>query len=237
MSVLVLWLSIGGSGDAWWKPFSDPGAAGPVESGREALGSLRAPWYDDTKDSTARFLPEPPPKPSEPWFDFQSPGRAILGRALLYLLLAVLLAALIVFLVYNFPRWKKRPAATARIEEEGLEDVFDALPIKVRRASDFLAEAERCVRAGDYERAILYYYSHQLLALDRAGAIRLAAGKTNGQYLREVAAGAADLAGGMRVSARLFEESFFGGRSIDRRVFEAIWAERDAFDRRLEARA
>ena len=40
-------------------------------------------------------------------------------------------------------------------------------------------------KRGNFNQAIIYYYSYQLVTLDRRQVIRLAKGKTNRQYLRE----------------------------------------------------
>ena len=52
--------------------------------------------------------------------------------------------------------------------------------------ADYLDEAQRLYRNGDYAQAIIYLFSHQLLQLDRRHWLRLVKGKTNRQYLREV---------------------------------------------------
>ena len=51
---------------------------------------------------------------------------------------------------------------------------------------DLLAEARRHYQAGNYGAAIVYLFSFQLVQLDQRQIIRLAKGKTNRQYLREV---------------------------------------------------
>ena len=72
-------------------------------------------------------------------------------------------------------------------EPAGGADRVESLPLAVdARRLDLLAEAQRCRERGDYGRAIIFLFSHQLLQLDKHGRIRLARGKTNRQYLREI---------------------------------------------------
>jgi hypothetical protein len=94
---------------------------------------------------------------------------------------------------------------------------------------DLLAEARRHYEAGNYGAAIVYLFSFQLVQLDRRQIIRLARGKTNRQYLREV---------GPRISLRklveqtmvAFEDVFFGNRQLRRDRFESCWARLEEFE-------
>ena len=51
------------------------------------------------------------------------------------------------------------------------------------RKAGLLEEARRSYEEGDYNTAIVYLYSYQLVKLDQNQWIRLAKGKTNRQYL------------------------------------------------------
>jgi hypothetical protein len=66
--------------------------------------------------------------------------------------------------------------------------------------------------------------------LDRGQAIRLAKGKTNRQYLRELTP-KPDLKGLVEQSMLAFEDVFFGGRALDRSRFEDCWRRLPEFDR------
>ena len=93
--------------------------------------------------------------------------------------------------------------------------------------------AQRQYENGNFAEAIIYYYSHQLVQLDRCQLIRLTKGKTNRQYLREIAerAGLFDL---LTQSVQMFEDVFFGHHALNRERFEAVWRRQDQFDSLLE---
>ena len=66
-------------------------------------------------------------------------------------------------------------------------DRVEALPFRVpRQATDLLSEARRQYEKGNYNEAIVYLFSHQLVELDRQHLIHLARGKTNRQLVREL---------------------------------------------------
>jgi hypothetical protein len=106
------------------------------------------------------------------------------------------------------------PSAVDRLEE---------LPFTLEQpADDLLTAARRAAEQGDYDRAIIFLYSHQLLELDRREAIRLTKGKTNRQYLRELRLrpGLAPL---LATSMVAFEEVYFGGHALGQERFEVCW--------------
>ena len=116
-------------------------------------------------------------------------------------------------------------------------DRLESLPFASRGPStDLLDEARRCYEAGDYGQAIIFLYSYQLLQLDRHQVIRLARGKTNRQYLREVRqrAGLLPLLERTMVA---FEEVFFGRHRLERARFESCWEQLDSFHQHLEQAA
>ena len=98
---------------------------------------------------------------------------------------------MIYFLVQAF-LGRSRPGAAAAEsdEDDDISDIdrVESLPVQLRRpTTHLLAEARRCYEEGNYGEAIVYLYSHQLVQLDKGQIIRLTKGKTNRQYLREVA--------------------------------------------------
>jgi len=112
------------------------------------------------------------------------------------------------------PRQPTPRAPDARIE---------ALPDALRPAQgDLLSAAREAYAAGDYSRAVLYLFAHQLVELDRHQAICLERGKTNRQYLRELA-GQNALREIFAHSMVAFEDLFFGRQTIDRARCEACW--------------
>ena len=113
-------------------------------------------------------------------------------------------------------------------------DRVEALPFKLRKpTSDFLTEARRLYEAGDYSEAIIYFFSYQLVELDRHHLIRLAKGKTNRQYLREVRQ-RPNLHSILAITIVAFEDAFFGRKTISREQFEACWRRLDEFQAELE---
>jgi hypothetical protein len=75
---------------------------------------------------------------------------------------------------------------------------------------------------------MVYLFSHQLVTLDRCHRLRLEKGKTNRQYLRELA-NSGDLLAIVRDATRAFEDVFFGRHSLTRERFEQIWGRLDRF--------
>ncbi|MEK6236617.1 MAG: DUF4129 domain-containing protein, partial [Planctomycetales bacterium] len=124
-------------------------------------------------------------------------------------------------------------------EEVSLAERVEALPVRVSRdVDDLLAEAKRHYENGNFREAIVYLYSHQLVTLDKHHVIRLAKGKTNRQYAREILRGGqqglSDLLEGTLVA---FEDVFFGNHAIDRERFESCWTRLPEFDRLLREEA
>ena len=74
-----------------------------------------------------------------------------------------------------------------QVPDDGDAARIESLPFPVAAGRlDLLAEARRHYQAGNYGAAIVYLFSFQLVQLDKRQIIRLAKGKTNRQYLREV---------------------------------------------------
>jgi hypothetical protein len=144
--------------------------------------------------------------------------------------LALVVTALVLMLL-RAARLRKA-AAIKRGEPAAIGEAqrIEALPYPVARANlSLLEQARHFYQAGNYAAAMLYLFSHQLVQLDRHQIIRLAKGKTNRQYLREV--GQAELLRqlvGQTLVA--FEDVFFGHHSIDRQRFEACWSRLPEFE-------
>ena len=167
-------------------------------------------------------------------------------------MLAVVLAAL-VLMILRAVGLRKSPARN-RGEPllVGEARRIEALPYPVPRANlSLLDQARNFYQAGNYAAAMIYLFSHQLVQLDRHQIIRLAKGKTNRQYLREVAGhpghplAGHPLAGGgaAELLRRLvgqtlvaFEDVFFGHHDIDRQRFEACWSRLPEFESLLAQR-
>jgi choline dehydrogenase-like flavoprotein len=125
-------------------------------------------------------------------------------------------------------------SATEQEADRKLADRIESLPFTVVVGEfNLLDEARRLYQAGDYARAVVYLFSYELVELDKRHIIRLAKGKTNRQYLREV---------GPRRSLRQlleqtmisFEDAFFGRHALEKERFEASWFQVGAFDKLSE---
>ncbi|MCU0719229.1 MAG: hypothetical protein MUC83_05970 [Pirellula sp.] len=86
---------------------------------------------------------------------------------------------------------------------------------------------------GDYSKAIVYLYSLILIELDAVGLIRLAKGKTNWTYLRELSPRQDEKAFATTI-VYWFEHVFFGKQNMDAQAFESIWATFPQFNERLK---
>jgi hypothetical protein len=86
---------------------------------------------------------------------------------------------------------------------------------------------------GDYSKAIIYLYSLILIELDAVGMIRLARGKTNWTYLRELSPRQEEKAFATTI-VYWFEHVFFGKQNMDAQAFESIWASFPQFNERLK---
>jgi hypothetical protein len=215
-----------------------------VEAGRDALRDTGSyPWYDAGADDVRRIEVEDKKatSSSNSTTGPTSPSMFASGdwfTPLAWVGIALLLAALIYLLVrmYLLREYHAIRAADAESDEDTSDEIarVEELPVKIRRpVSDLLSEAQRQYDAGNFAEAIVYYYSHQLVQLDRRQLIRLTKGKTNRQYLREVAVrtGLFDL---LSQTVQMFEDVFFGRHALSRERFESVWRRQDEFDSLLE---
>ena len=93
---------------------------------------------------------------------------------------------------------------------------------------DLVGAARRAFEAGDYRKALVYYFSHQLVWLDTHELIRMHRGKTNHEYGRELS-GAKEVRPYYEQAMSLFESVYYGEHPITRPMFLAIWEQRDHF--------
>jgi hypothetical protein len=149
---------------------------------------------------------------------------------------ALAAAALVVLLVVLVLLWRQYqpltdarrtaapgPGAAARIEDlpEGLQSEHD----------DPWSEALRCRARGDYARAVVHLFAHQLLTLDRLRQVRLVPGRTARQLVGAV--GDAQLRSWVDRTLRLFEAVYYGRRVPTAEAFESVWAAAEAFERHV----
>jgi len=217
------------------------------EAAHDALSAM--PWYDSRTDQV-QPLPVQPPRdlrnrfsewegqPDTTWNwdwsrvpDFSSVLYVLGWLALLVVILLVAYFLVRAFIDSEFPGGRRATWVEQRLEGEA--DRIEALPIQLKRPQgDLLAEAQRHYAAGEWDEAMIYLYSYQLLQLDKNQWIRLTRGKTNRQYLRELSRnqGPAEL---MSQSVVAFEDVFFGRHPLDRQRFEACWNRLDEFHRAI----
>lgn len=203
----------------------------PVADGREALNPwFGYPWYDAETDGIRRVeAPKPQSYTSEPLVDLSTP----LLQWTAWIAIGLALAALVYLLTRAFLN-RERVAKETEDEPVGTLDHVESLPVPVAQSrADLLAEARRLYEQGDYGQAIAYYFGYQLLQLDKRHVIRLARGKTNRQYLREVGP-RATLRQLLEDTMVTFEEVYFGRHTIDRGRFESCWSRLDEFQSLLE---
>lgn len=248
MRAWALWLVLASL--AWQLPAhaqetkQEPNPA--VEEGRKALRSGSFNWYDSTKDDLRRINVTPPidPTPTTPtpatgnwsWWNWNASLGA--GEFLLWLVLFAVVGGLAYLLIMAYLQRETSQAVATQesISEESVEVIrTEDLPVAVPTTGDLLSAARRAFEAGNYRDAIIFLYSHQLVQLDRRQIIRLSKGKTNRQYLREVAkTGRSGLKQVFERTLVVFEDVYFGGHSLDRPQFEACWNHQAEFERLLQ---
>ncbi|MGL4462520.1 MAG: DUF4129 domain-containing protein [Planctomycetia bacterium] len=216
---------VGGASAAAWQVKE----AAPNDPAGASLRREAFPWYDAAKNAY-RPLPPEEAKSNEPCCDWMPADFAsTIGRFLVYVLIGVVLAFLIVTLLRSFDFMKGRSTKSMDPPSPVEAPRVEALPMRARPVDDLLTEAERLYAAGDLAEAVVYLYAHQLMSLDKAGAVRLKPGKTNRDYLRETQRSAAAVAPILKTTIRLFEDSFFGGLPVERTAFEGVWSRRQSF--------
>jgi hypothetical protein len=206
---------------------------GGNSSGRNRLGG-NSSNNGAADDDNSKSQEDPPPSSnpsmpevSAPWLIWVA--WIVIGGVLVFLAVMLIRAFL------NREARKAKASDGESIEAENDDDRLDALPLPAapRRKGTLLEEARRSYEAGDYNAAIVYLYGYQLLKLDQNQWIRLAKGKTNRQYLRELSA-RGELQGVLARTMVPFEDVYFGSHALDRARFEACWNEVERFDRLVE---
>jgi hypothetical protein len=201
-----------------------------VERGRAALGSQWSyPWYDGSKDDLFHITPPVPPKPWGWRWPFGLTGLQVLA----YIGLALLVTLLATVFIQTY---LNRENSGSGGDEQSTEAAaaqrarVQSLPFRLDPdKSDLLAEARLLYEQGSYALAMIYLFSYELTELDRYQVIRMAKGKTNRQYLREMSPRPA-LRGLVEQTVVAFEEVFFGNRPLERERFEICWNRLEEFD-------
>ncbi|HTN77774.1 MAG TPA: DUF4129 domain-containing protein [Pirellulaceae bacterium] len=231
-----------------------------IQTAREALGDRgKMPWYDASNDDL-RPLNLPPDKSDDfdnrksRWqstpstqsntsstpFWSSSLGEAFwtLMQILFWLLVIAILGVLIYLLVKAYISKEDalavKSTATPDFDNEDDQERIESLPFVVARPrGDLLDEARAQYTAGNFRLAVIYLYSYLLVTLDKNQQIRLAKGKTNRQYLRELRP-QPELRSVVERTMISFEDVFFGDHDLTREEFEECWSQLDRFHRHVE---
>lgn len=226
----------------------------PVAAGKEALKTAAPPWYDADSDAIKSLELEAEAKEDRArsdwkpekknwtidwswWPDFSFLGEFVryLGWLVLIAILALIIYALVKAFMnvdpgINYGASSPTEQYDSRADQERIEN----LPVPVTaRKGNFLDIARQCYEAGEFGDAIIYLFSHRLLQLDRAGQLRLTKGKTNRQYLREIAT-SRDLQQILGPTIVGFEDVFFGKHTLTRERFEDCWRQNQRFEQLLQ---
>jgi hypothetical protein len=207
----------------------------PVNNGRDALDHwFGYPWYDAKTDSVKRVEVREPWNPNWNWSTNWSSGIGTILQGVAWTAVVLLLAGVAYLVIRAYVQRERRKARGDEAEQAGGADRVESLPLPVdARHLDLLAEAKRSREQGDYGRAIIFLFSHQLLQLDKHGRIHLARGKTNRQYLREMRPWPS-LGELVEHTTLVFEDVFFGHHTLERPAFEACWSRLDEFNKLVE---
>jgi len=233
----------------------------PVKSGENGLARVaRFPWYErhkgelkpvsvETSRDTIRYrnsswVKTPAKATTSNWnwgnWNWPSVGRFVFS-SLGWFLLAVVLAALVIVLAWallqrNRALRRRRSRAEQLLPPGKVADSIqiENLPFPLEPTElDLLTEARRLFQAGEYEKAIIYLFSYQLVQLDHRQFVRLTRGKTNRQYLRELRSHPA-LRTIVEQTMIRFEDVFFGGRNLTRAQFASCWDRLTDFHQHVE---
>jgi hypothetical protein len=204
----------------------------------------------ETQNRDSRWLPKPekvkaPATAPAGGATGGATGGWTLANVFGWILLAVMAFALIGFLAFLFGQAEPdamsgNPSGGAAtlpgVDDQTLERMKH-LPSEVRRTDVNLRdETERLMKLGRLDEAIVLLFGHQLLMLDRCGALRLSRGKTNGRYLRETGGNAADLHRYLRATVTAFESSYFGGHSPSVEQFDRLWIDNQTLEGMVQSR-
>jgi len=199
-----------------------------VIDGRKALdNSWRFPWYDTTNDTLQPINLPVRSRWRLPSFNLLGEPLKILAWTLIGVLLFALLY-LIVRAIIEHQAGSRQP--TSRLEQIVEADQVEALSFMAERPRhDLLGQARLHYEQGNFSEAIVYLFSYELVRLDKSAFIHLTRGKTNRQYLRELAS-VQPLKKLLERTMVGFEDVFFGSRTLDRERFEACWSQLGVFE-------
>ena len=224
--------------------FAANGAAANERALRKVFDEgKRAPWYDaetggikpvtvlpeknEADHRKSRFSWTPPTKNSPRW----NWGLPAWFRTAMWWTVWIALALVLIGLGYAIALAVMRSRSSlpkAEKMETWDPEKIEQLPFELANApDDLMAAARASFEMGDLRQAVILLFSQQLICLDQFDLIQLAKGKTNGFYLMELA-GVSEIKSQMRVSVRVFEEVYFGGRMPTETQVRQMWEHTDS---------
>jgi hypothetical protein len=216
-----------------------PASPAPVPV-RKALEAGHYPWYNARTDSVEPVWPPREWELDLDWLDrwlrrlnlswLPSAGQLI-AYGLAMAGLAILVAVLVV-LWRNYRPGAEGLLGRARAAGPGKAARVEDLPEGLRpETDDPWSEAVRCRARGDYARAVVCLFVHQLLTLDRLRQLRLVPGRTARQLVRGIPD--REFRSWVEATLRLFEDAYYGHRLPSAEAFEPVWTAAEAFERRI----
>jgi len=187
---------------------------------------------DDSVNRSSRWLPTA----ERPRRSTANPANTNVGSGgtlsklvgwLLLTLIGIGLLAAIVYAIKNSDASALAPLGRRPDSDrwdESTEERMRELPQELQQhRGDLRQQAETSMRSGDFQKAIIFLYGHQLLLLDRHAWLRLSRGKTNHRYVREVRGKSTSIGKGLRLTVDAFERSYFGRHELSAGEFDLIW--------------
>jgi len=190
----------------------------------------------DTVHRNSRWLPKPKqastssPTPTTNWFQ----SSVNTGHVVAWTVIGIVLVVIVGFVFYLFSRFNpgsERPIRqNANAERSRRTKSFtqrmEELPAEVSRSHRNLKqEAERLMKAKQFDEAVICLFGHQLLLLDQFGILRLSKEKTNGVYLREARLQKPEIHRLFEPTVSMFEASYFGRHTPVDRDFAQRWSD------------
>ena len=207
------------------------------------------PVVDDSLNRNSRWLPKAkkirkPPAPAAPATTGGNGSGWTLTNLLGWLLLGSLLVIGISGLIFLLSKAEFEMAGSPRksasgeplLSDEQTAERMKHLPVELRRTGiNPRSEAERLMKAGLFDQAIILLFGHQLLLLDRHGQLRLNRGKTNRRYLGECRSANQDCSERLSKTVNAFERSYFGRKEITAPEFQELWKNNQSLEHLVTA--
>ena len=214
----------------------------------KAVGYQKFPWQDsgelvalDTEDpgqasSLDRASVPKGKRRNTNMPNFTMPGNWVAYfNGILWVLIGLLIALIAGALIWMYLKMEKNTRNSSKFEdydqEEMIAERIKQLPFELKRnrPGNLSDQARQFAQQGNYSRAMMYLFSHVLLALDKNEFIKLKKGKTNRQYLNEIRRHS-DISEYYTLVMIPFEDSFFGNHQISQQRFESCWSKLEGFE-------